>query len=85
LQLVSLSRTLSAPIGEVWAVTSSFGTIQAWMRHVTRVAIRGAGVKCGSHSDDASSVAGRARFHRYIDRYVNSTHYLSSRRRRLCR
>ncbi len=44
MQLTAVSRTLEAPIGEVWAVTSSFGGIQAWMSGIKRVSIRGAGI-----------------------------------------
>lgn len=44
MRLISISRILDAPIGDVWAVTSSFGAARAWMPAVTRVSLLGAGV-----------------------------------------
>jgi carbon monoxide dehydrogenase subunit G len=35
---------LHAPIGEVWAMTSAFGAIRAWMPAVARVSLVGAGI-----------------------------------------
>jgi carbon monoxide dehydrogenase subunit G len=44
LKILSISRTLHAPIGEVWALTSAFGAIRAWMPAVARVSLVGAGI-----------------------------------------
>jgi len=44
MRLISISRILDAPIGDVWAITSSFGAARAWMPAVKRVSMVGAGV-----------------------------------------
>lgn len=44
MKILSIARTLHAPIGEVWALTSAFGAIRAWMPAVARVSLVGAGV-----------------------------------------
>lgn len=44
IRLATATRILDAPIGAVWAVTSSFGTIQAWIPGISAVSIAGAGV-----------------------------------------
>ena len=44
MDILAISRDIAAPIDEVWAVTSSFGTLQAWMPGVEKVAITGAGI-----------------------------------------
>jgi carbon monoxide dehydrogenase subunit G len=42
--LLTVSRVLNAPIDEVWAMTSSFGAVGAWIPGVTRVTLTGYGV-----------------------------------------
>jgi hypothetical protein len=42
--LAKVSRVISAPVAEVWAVTSSFGAIRAWMPSVTKVSQQGFGL-----------------------------------------
>ena len=44
MQVCSVVRIVNAPIAEVWAVTSSFGAIKAWIGGIKKVAVRGAGV-----------------------------------------
>jgi carbon monoxide dehydrogenase subunit G len=44
MDILAVSRVINAPIDEVWAVTSSFGALQAWMPGVEKVSIKGAGV-----------------------------------------
>lgn len=44
MDILTITRDIHAPIDEVWAVTSSFGTLQAWMPMVQKVAITGAGI-----------------------------------------
>ena len=44
IRLATARRIIDAPIGQVWAVTSSFGTIQAWIPGITEVSIEGAGI-----------------------------------------
>lgn len=43
-RLFTVSRRLYAPIGEVWALTSSFGAAATWIPSVSRVALTGYGV-----------------------------------------
>ena len=44
MQVATISRTLSAPIGDVWAITSAFGALKAWMPAVTGCSLEGAGL-----------------------------------------
>lgn len=44
MRLVTVTRTIDAPIGEVWAITSSFGTIKPWMKGIGTVSVTGAGI-----------------------------------------
>jgi carbon monoxide dehydrogenase subunit G len=44
MNLLSVSRVIDAPIGEVWAITSAFGSIKTWMSGIERVSVTGAGI-----------------------------------------
>lgn len=44
MNLATLSRVIDAPIGEVWAITSAFGAIRAWMPGIDKVSVEGAGI-----------------------------------------
>jgi carbon monoxide dehydrogenase subunit G len=44
MRLLTVSRVLHAPIAEVWAITSSFGAVGAWIPGVTHVALTGIGI-----------------------------------------
>jgi carbon monoxide dehydrogenase subunit G len=42
--LLTVSRVLHAPIDEVWAITSSFGAVAAWIPGITKVRMSGYGI-----------------------------------------
>jgi carbon monoxide dehydrogenase subunit G len=44
IRLLTVTRVLHAPIAEAWAMTSSFGAVDAWMPGVSHVALTGIGI-----------------------------------------
>ncbi|KAM4068039.1 hypothetical protein HRG_012475 [Hirsutella rhossiliensis] len=43
---VKVTEVIDAPIGEVWAITSSFGCVKLWAPYVVSSSIEGFGIGC---------------------------------------